>query len=113
MEPCKTGVMSAMTSGYESAGDASCGSRATVAGGRMAQPVHPQLRKYPCVPALALRAQTGHPDCPALYRITRKCFDNALMGCCRVDTPEREAGLREYLVEFALASLDATSDSKH
>ena len=32
------------------------GSRAAVAGRRMAQPVYPQLRKYPCVPALTLRA---------------------------------------------------------
>jgi len=29
MEPCKTGVMSAMMSGSESAGDVSCGSFAT------------------------------------------------------------------------------------
>jgi len=27
MEPCKTGVMSAMMSGSESAGDVSCGSK--------------------------------------------------------------------------------------
>src|ERR1700716_3227297 len=32
------------------------GSRAAVAGRRMAQPVYPQLRKYPCVRALTLRA---------------------------------------------------------
>jgi len=30
MEPCKTGVMSAMMSGSESAGDVSCGSFASV-----------------------------------------------------------------------------------
>jgi hypothetical protein len=30
--------------------------RAAVAGRRMAQLVYPQLRKYPCVPALTLRA---------------------------------------------------------
>jgi hypothetical protein len=28
-------------------------------GTRMAQPVYPQLRKYPCVPALTLRANCG------------------------------------------------------
>src|ERR1700736_6033996 len=31
--------------------DHTSGSRAAVAGRLMAQPVHPQLRKYPCVPA--------------------------------------------------------------
>jgi Reverse transcriptase (RNA-dependent DNA polymerase) len=31
-------------------------SRAAVAGRRMALPIYPQLRKYPCVPALTLRA---------------------------------------------------------
>jgi hypothetical protein len=30
-----------------------------VAGRRMAQPVYPQLRKYPYVPALTLRAKNG------------------------------------------------------
>jgi len=30
MEPCKTGVMSAMISGSESAGDVSCGSQAGI-----------------------------------------------------------------------------------
>lgn len=35
------------------------GSRAAVAGGRMAQPVYPQLRKSPCCPALTFRANCG------------------------------------------------------
>ena len=35
------------------------------------------------------------------------------MGCCRVDTPEREAGLREYLSEFALTTLYTTGDRQH
>ena len=35
------------------------GSGAAVAGRRMAQPVYPQLRKCPCVPAFALRAKYG------------------------------------------------------
>ena len=39
--------------------DDCCGSRAAVASRLMAQPVYPQLRKYPCVPALTLRAKGG------------------------------------------------------
>jgi hypothetical protein len=35
------------------------GVRAAVAGRRMAQPVYPQLRNTPCVPAPTLRARTG------------------------------------------------------
>jgi hypothetical protein len=35
------------------------GSRAAVAGRRMAQPVYPQLRNTPCDPALTLRARSG------------------------------------------------------
>jgi hypothetical protein len=34
-------------------------SRAAVAGRRMAQPVYPQLRKYPCVRALTFGAKSG------------------------------------------------------
>jgi hypothetical protein len=34
-----------------------CGSMTAVADRPMARPVYPQLRKYPCVPALALRAK--------------------------------------------------------
>jgi hypothetical protein len=54
------------------------GSRAAVAGRRMAQPVYPQLRKCPCVPAFALRAKYGgdayfaasqSADCSALGSI--------------------------------------------
>src|ERR1700688_118050 len=41
------------------------GSRAAVVDRRMAQPFYPQLRKYPCVPALTRRArsetQSGSP----------------------------------------------------
>src|ERR1700730_7649661 len=33
------------------------GSRAAVAGRRMAQPVYPQLRKYPCVPSTYVSCQ--------------------------------------------------------
>jgi hypothetical protein len=35
------------------------GSRAAVAAGLMAQPVYPQLWKYPSVPPLTLRARLG------------------------------------------------------
>jgi hypothetical protein len=50
------------------------GSRPAVAGRRMTQPVYPQFRKYPRLPALALRANKRHcedrnkrppPTCPA------------------------------------------------
>jgi hypothetical protein len=41
------------------AADVSVGSRAAVAGRRMAQPVYRQLRKYPCVLAPTLRARSG------------------------------------------------------
>jgi hypothetical protein len=46
--------------------------RAAVAGRRMAPPVYPQLRKYPCVPALTLRAMKRlmHRSKPHHYSIT-------------------------------------------
>jgi hypothetical protein len=42
------------------------GSRAAVAGRRMAQPVYSQLRKYPCVSALTLRANSDIIACHQL-----------------------------------------------
>jgi hypothetical protein len=38
----------------------------------MAQPVYPQLGKYPRVPALTLRAKTRHGQDSALYFLHRK-----------------------------------------
>jgi hypothetical protein len=43
-------------------GDFRCGSRSAVADRRMARPVYPQLRKYPCVPALTLGAMGCFPE---------------------------------------------------
>ena len=63
---------------------------------------------------MSLKGQ--EPDSKAVEQyiaLHGKRFDDALMGCCRVNLPEREARLREYLLEFALTALGATSDGKH
>jgi hypothetical protein len=45
--------------------------------------------------------------------LNRESLDDALMGRRRVDTSEREAGLREYLGKFVLTALDTSGDRKH
>jgi hypothetical protein len=51
--------------------------RAAVADRRMAQPVCPQLRKYPCVPALTLRANKRHHNAFTPHTAS---FDNLVDG---------------------------------
>jgi hypothetical protein len=45
--------------------------------------------------------------------LNRESLDDALMGRRRVDTSEREAGLREYPGKFVLTALDTAGDRKH
>jgi hypothetical protein len=51
------------------------GSGAAVAGRPMAQPVYPQLRKYPCVSALTFRARSGH----ALFLKLGACLPSSIV----------------------------------
>jgi hypothetical protein len=45
--------------------------------------------------------------------LNRESLDDALIGRRRVDTSEREAGLREHLGKFVLTALDTAGDRKH
>ena len=45
--------------------------------------------------------------------LNREGLDDALMGRRRVDTSEREAGLREYLGKFVLTALVAAGVGSH
>ena len=58
------------------------GSRAAVAGRLIAQPVYPQLRNTPCVPALTLRARFGRRlgDAP-LPPLLQSAKESAKGGC--------------------------------
>jgi hypothetical protein len=71
------------------------GSGAAVAGKRMAQPVTPQLRKYPVRSELTLRAKPGHRALKAAYggaRYSIFCVLERASGCA-VRTLAQQSGI--------------------